>query len=222
MNEDQIAYLKKFPIKIFQKGENIITQGDPIGPVYYLSHGICTRNFITDRGDEIIYDKRAADGTSHCLLGVLSLFLLTPSHNTNITAQTECICHTIPSEDLRYFLKKDPEILSELLVMAVNRYHFLNLNFISKQKRCTANRVCSLISDHLVEAEGNYYLSKQLNNTKISKYLGVHRMTIVKIMKQLRLNNIIKDSPDGYQIINLEQLMKYARDEETLKYTDCY
>lgn len=219
MEKQHIAVFKRFPQKIFHKGDLIITQGQPTDYIYYLSHGICTRNTLTERGDEIVYDMRSADKSVYCLLGALSLYQTDRVQTTSFTAKTSCICYQIPAKDFLEFLSANPAILHELLAMAVNRYNFLDKNFQSKQKQSTANRVCSLLAENLYEKNEQYYVKDHLNNSEISRYLGTHRVTIVKIMRQLTLEGVVEKTEDGVLIKNIEQLLIYARDEENLKYT---
>ena len=219
MNKEQIESLKKFPQKIFNKKENICTQGSSADYVYFLTHGICTRNTLTEKGDEIVYDMRSADNTVYCLLGALVLYSPIPVHETNFTAKTSCVCHQIPANDFFNFLSANPSVMHELLKLAVNRYNFLDKNFQSKQKRSTANRVCSLLVENLFEKNGKYYLKEYLTNTEISRYLGTHRVTVVKIMKQLLAEEIIEKTSTGLLIKDIDRLLVYARDEDTLKYS---
>lgn len=218
MDDMQISFLKQFPQKLFSKKENIIVQDTPASYVFYLTHGICTRNMLTEKGDEIIYDMRSADKTAHCLLGALSLYQPTPLHTTNFTAKTTCICYQIPSKEFLEFLSANPDILHELLFMAVNRYNFLDKNFQSKQKQSTANRCCTLLAENLYEKNNFYYIKNYLTNSEISRYLGCHRVTIVKIMRQLITEGILEKTSEGLLVTDIEQLLIYARDEEILRY----
>jgi len=162
---------------------------------------------------------RSADGTVYNLLGSLSLYSTNHTHSTNFTAKTTCICYQIPSNDFLEFLSANPEIFHELLEMAINRYNFLDENFQSKQKQSTANRVCSLLAENLYEKDDAYYVKNYLTNSEISRYLGCHRVTIVKIMKQLALEGIVEKTEAGVRILNIDRLLVYARDEDVLRYT---
>lgn len=219
MDSRQINILKEYPQRIFNKRENIISQNTSADYVFYLSHGICTRNMLTEKGDEIIYDMRSADDSVYCLLGALSLYLPETLHLTNFTAKTRCICYQIPAKDFLDFLSANPSIMHELLALAVNRYNFLNKNFQSKQKQSTANRVCCLLTENLHEKDNSYYLKEYLTNSEISRYLGCHRVTVVKIMRQLASEGVIERTPEGLLVKNINQLLTYARDEDTLRYT---
>jgi len=218
MNDKSIEELCKGEKLIFKKGDFIVHQGQPVDYIYYLSSGICMRTAITSKGDKIIYDKRIADKSAHCLLGALTLYCPEVVHTTNFVAKTSCICYKIHRSDFMAFLMAYPEVLHELMYMAMDRYNSLDKNFHSKQKGCIANRVCSFIMDNLVEKDNTLCLNKRFTNSEISRYLGVHRVTILRIIKKLESDGIIRRSSNGLQIIDGNQMLVYARDEEILNY----
>ena len=214
-----LALLKNYPERIFRAKECILHQGNSAEYVYYLASGICTRNVLTEKGDEIIFDMRSADDSVHCLLGALALYLPNPIHETNFTAKTSCVCHAIPAKNFIEFLSKHPDIMHELLKLAVISHNHINKNFQSKQKQSTANRVCSFLAENLYEQNKRYYVKEHLTNTEISRYLGVHRVTIVKIMQALIAEEIVEKTPHGLLIKDIDSLLVYARDEDILKYS---
>lgn len=218
MNNKSIDELCQREKVIFQKGSFIARQGQPVDYVYYLSSGICMRTSFTPKGDEIIYDMRTADRSVSCLLGALTLYCPKDILNTNFIAKTTCICHKIPRDDFRAFLYAYPEVLHELMYLAMERYECLDKNFHSKQKGYLANRVCSFLMENLVEKDDKLWLNKRFSNSEISKYLGVHRVTIIKILKRLENDGLIRRSPDGLEIIDPKHLQTYANDQEILSY----
>jgi len=218
MNDKVIEELYKGETVIFEKGDYIARQGQPVDYIYYLSSGICMRNAITTKGDEINYDMRIADKSAYCLLGALTLYCPQVVHATNFVAKTSCVCYKIHRNEFMAFLMAYPEVLHELMYMAMDRYSSLDKNFHSKQKGCVANRVCSFIMDNLVEKDNTLWLDKRFTNSEISRYLGTHRVTIIKIIKTLENAGIIRRSSNGLQIINANQMLVYARNEETLDY----
>jgi len=220
VHESIISDLKKYPIVYFQKNSYIIRQGDSIEYVYFLLKGHCKRNTFTSKGDEIIYDFRSANSTINCFLGALTVYLPKAIHPTNFIAQTKCVCYKLTKQEFVDFLFLHPSLFHDLLYLVMDRYSFLDQNFQSKQKQSTANRVCSLLAENLYEKDNAYYVKNYLTNSEISRYLGCHRVTIVKIMKQLALENVLEKTPEGVLIKDIEQLLIYARDEDVLHYTN--
>ena len=66
--------------------------------------------------------------------------------------------------------------------------------------------------------DGHYYLHKSYNNVKIAAYLGIHRVTATRIINVLQKEQVVKRTEDGLQITNLEQLKRYASNQQKLKY----
>mgnify|MGYP000945569738 CR=1 FL=1 len=66
MNAKAIEELCQGEKLIFKKGDFIARQGETVNYLYYLSTGICLGDFVTAKGDEIIYDMRVADGSASC------------------------------------------------------------------------------------------------------------------------------------------------------------
>ncbi len=219
MNTTAIEALSRGEKLIFKKGDYIIRQGQPFTNIYYLSSGTCIRNSVTSKGDVIVYDTRIANGKAGCLLGALALYTPQVNHSTNFVAKTECICYRISRENFIRFLNVHVDVLHELMYIAMDRYDSLDKNFQSKQKGCIANRVCSFIMENLVQKNNNeLWLNTSITNSDISRYLGAHRVTIIKIMKKLEEDGLIRRSAQGVQIINEKRMQAYARDEGILNY----
>lgn len=218
MNEKTIEELCQGEKVIFKKGNFIARQGEPVDYVYYLSNGSCIRTSFTLKGDEIIYDTRNADGSAYCLLGALSLYCPEVIHYTNFIAKTNCICYRISNDDFMTFLLAHPEVLHELMYMAMDRYNCLDKNFHSKQKGYLANRVCSFIMENLDRKDSGLWLNKRFTNSEISRYLGTHRVTIIRILKKLESDGLIQRSKEGIRVIDSNRMLIYAHDEEILNY----
>ncbi len=219
MNDTAIEDLRRRGEKLnFKKGEYITRQGQPVSYIHYLSSGICIRNSYTSKGDEIIYDSRIADKSVSCLLGALTMYYPMVTHATNFIAKTSCVCYKISCDDFKDFLDAHPDVLHELMYLAMDRYASLDKNFHSKQKGCLPNRVCSFIMENLVRTNDTLWLNQNITNSEISRYLGAHRVTIIKILKKLEEDGLIKRSAKGLQIIDEYRMLAYARDEENLNY----
>ena len=61
------------------------------------------------------------------------------------------------------------------------------------------------------------YLPKKLSNVSISHQIGVHQVTVAKIMSYLQKEAIIQRTPQGIQILDSQKLQAYA-DGEKMNY----
>lgn len=59
---------------------------------------------------------------------------------------------------------------------------------------------------------------KEFNYTELSKYLGVHHITITRIMSILKKEGVIEKKGHTILIIDKEQLLLYAHNKKTLQY----
>ena len=218
MEQEAIEYLLTFPQQNFAKNTYIVRQGQAVEYIYYLAEGSCVRNKYTFKGDEIIYDERMADKSVYCLLGALNLYSPVVIYDKNFVTKTACVCHKIYYKDFWEFLSRYPSVLHELLFMALSSYDHLDANFHAKQKGQAACRVCSFILENGMVAAQGKVLDKHFNSSEIARYLGMHRITVNKIILALCDEKCLCRTEDGLVVLDETKLMQYALGEERLDY----
>ena len=196
------------PIK---KGEKIIEQGETVEHIYYLTKGTCYRVVLNDKGDEIIYGVKQTDTLAQSLVGVMSIYGGGVSANSFV-AQTDCEGYYIPKEEFLAYAKHNPELLDELLHMAAREHYDLYLNFQSRQEGRIANRLCQMLLDQSQRTEeGEWLIDRSLMNVRLGQFLGIHTVTVAKIMKQLKAEGIIRRTAQGTLITDRAGLEAYAQ-----------
>lgn len=196
------------PIK---KGEKILEQGEEVKHIYYLTKGTCYRVVLNDKGDEIIYGVKQTDTLARSLVGVMSVYGGGVSTNSFV-AQTDCEGYFIPKEEFLAYAKKNPELLDELLHMAAKEHYDLYLNFQFRQEGRIANRLCQMLLEQAKRSEeGKWRIERSVTNVKLGQFLGIHAVTVAKIMKQLKAEGIICRTAEGTLINDIEGLNAYAQ-----------
>ncbi len=218
MESAAVDYLINFPKQAFDKNDFIVRQGQAVEYIYFLAEGCCIRNIFTIKGDEIIYDERIANNSAYCLLGALTLYTPIIIHETNFIAKTNCICHKIYYKDFLEFLSLYPSVLHELLQMALSSYQNINANFHAKQKGQAPCRVCSFLLENAKLSGENYILDKHFSISEIARYLGMHRITVSKIILALCDEGCCTHAEKGLLLQNRETLQLYASGDEKLNY----
>jgi len=203
----------------FKKGESLIRQGEKIDSIYYLISGTCCRKTITEKGDEIIYGFKESKEFVCALVGVLILYGNGVS-NSQFIARNKCCCYKIPKEVFLQFVADKPDILNRLLNMAMSEYRRLYLNFQARQEGKVANWLCELLLENNVrDKQGRLLVSKTFsNNAEVSRLLGVHKVTVAKILKSLKEEGIIDRNKVGIIILDKKSLETYANAEKSIKY----
>ncbi len=220
MNDEAIRKLRCFPVKEFKKGETMIRQGEEACCIYYLEKGKARRNAYTVRGDELVYDERVADNSSSCLLGALSSYYPTRVHSTNFVAETNCVCRKVPVGDFRLFLHENPDIMDDLLYIAMQSYAMVDGNFRGKMRGLAPSRVATYLLQRVTKNDGVYVYRTRLNASAISRDLGIHRLTVGKIIRALADEGIIVYQGDSFVVKLVERLRNVADGMEAIDYKD--
>jgi len=202
----------------FKKGSTIIQQDEKVEYVYYLTGGTCYRMKITEKGDEIIFGIKEPNQRIYSLIGVLVVFG-DGFTDSRFVAKTTCYCYKIPKKVLLHYISDKPDILMQLLKMAMMEYRRLSLMFQARQKGKIGNWFCALLLAGAKDINGKLWANKAYsNNAEVSRLLGIHKVTVAKIIKKLKEDGIINKCKEGIEIIDQEQLMNYANFECNLKY----
>ncbi|MEG6522703.1 Crp/Fnr family transcriptional regulator [Desulfotomaculum sp. 1211_IL3151] len=197
----------------YKKGQYIIRPGEVLNSIYLLTEGLCYRKFLTEKGEEIIYDIRDSNGKLETLLGVLILYSNSKISTTSFIAKSDCTCYKISERIFMNYANQNPQLLHELLRMSMNSYDELDIKYHFRQSGKAANRLCEIILTTACSQNGVLCFS-QFNHSELAKYLGVHRVSVVRILKQLEEDRVIKRTKHGLILLDQQQLKQYAAGEK--------
>lgn len=195
--------------KNFKKGDTIIYQGEKLNHIFFLEKGECYRKSLTDNGEELIYDVRTVESGIHRLLGVLILYSTTKISTTSFIAKTDCTCYRITEAQFVSYVNDHPDILHELIRISVNNNDLLDLKYHLRISGKAANQLCEIILQKIEQDNGKPF-SKIPNHSELARIIGVHRVSIVRILKQLEDEGIIRRVKNGVEILDMGSVEKYA------------
>ncbi|MCO1600693.1 Crp/Fnr family transcriptional regulator [Desulfosporosinus nitroreducens] len=202
----------------FKKKSYIIRQGEKVDSIYYLVSGTCYRTAITEKGDEIIYGvKESNNNLIYSLLGVLVLYSDGISTN-QFVARSNCCCYKIPKEVFFQYVQDKPEILTQMLYMAMWELRELAGSFQARQEGKVANRLCNLLLKNAQTNQGKRLIDKGYSNSEISRFLGIHKVTVARILRVLKEEGIIDKQKEGIIILDEKRLENYAKAEKMMDY----
>lgn len=204
-----------------KKGTVFIKQGEPVEYLYYLTKGYFYRIMTTVKGDEVIYSiKSASDDLAQCLIGVFCLYGSHSSRThagrpstTDFVAMTDCEGYLIPKESYYDYAMTNPELLSHLLDTMLDEYGRLLRNYQSHQEQSVANRLCQLLLEYSEPNENNSSRIVTVKNVALAGFLGVHKVTVARIIKALKEKQTVKRCQNELCIIDVPQLERYANGE---------
>ncbi|TWH59198.1 CRP-like cAMP-binding protein [Desulfitobacterium sp. LBE] len=204
--------LSELPLKTyceFNKGEYIIHQNEKINYVYKIVSGVCYRTDTSVKGSEIVYGiKSSASIGLESVLGSLILFAGRIS-TCNFVAHTKCCCYKIPCDDFYNYVVSHQELCVEMIQLAMKEHRAVNERFRAKSYGNTFGQLCKLLLDHSVIIDGERVVAS-FNNKLIGQYLGIHSVTVSKILKYLKADETIVKRKKGLVILDEHKLNSYA------------
>lgn len=201
----------------FEKGTYIIRQGETIDYLYYLISGTCQRILTTEKGDDIILDVKTSNNSVESLLGVLASFRNRKSM-CYFFAKTKCCCYKIPKDNFWKYVQDKPAILINLLDMYRCAYEHLESSFAARQQGKVSNRLCEQLLKSSIDFQGKLLVNRSFSNAELSRMLGIHEVTVARVLKVLKDKGIISKDKDGITILNEKELVSYASIEKNIEY----
>ncbi len=201
----------------FNKGEYLIHQGDPMPYVYYLQSGSCERIEYSDCGDEIIFNTKLSGSGVNAVVGLNNLWNTEPVSFSSFIAKTSVTCCRIDAVLAKNALLERPDILDAILTLQMENYQRLRALFKCHHERRTPSLLCALLLRQAAASSDGLYLPKKLTNVSISHQLGVHQVTVAKIMSYLQKEAVIQRTLKGVNILDRQKLQAYA-DGEKMNY----
>lgn len=181
---------------------------------YCLISGVCALMQFTQNGEEIVYHYfKEGD-----LIGGVPFFLSHKGaseidslyHFCSLYTKTDCILYKIPFSAIEQKIKKEPE-LGYWIGECISRHFMAVISHMHASKEDhTAGRLCRTLLELADEKRGRYELQKYFTYTELARYLGVHPVTVSKIMLDLKRVGVIEKEGHKIVICDREQLKYLA------------
>lgn len=204
--------------RYFKKGETILRQGEKTEFLYLLKSGSCYRYLFTDKGDTIIYEIKKPDGSLNSLIGVLTLYNQEDASHFTFVARTQCECLCIPAKDFVEWAADKPTVQNELVCLAMTYYNELRIAYQSHQEGRIANRLCRILLECIKSDDSSLIITKKYNFSEMAAMLGIHPVTVSRIVRSLCEEKTLAKDPDALRVVNIEKLLAYAGNKEPLIY----
>lgn len=186
--------------------------------VYCLEEGLCALTSITKSGEEKIYHYF----TSGSIIGFVPAFLPVSNDDTasafSLITKTNCKVYEISYEEFDRLLRSDPLLGKCVVNILANNFNSVLSHFHFMQEADTPSRLCRTLLDFSDLHHGKLVVNKHFTYVELAKYLGVHTVTISRIMSALKNEGVI--TKDGHAIIIKDccKLKAYAHGTQILSY----
>ena len=113
---------------------------------------------------------------------------------------------------------KRPALLLDTIRLMTRETKRLTELYNSKREGDAASRLCALLLDQSRLKDGQTIVPAYWNNLEIAKYLGIHTVTVSRILKILKQSGALKRSPQGLVLTDPAKIAAYAEHREQLNY----
>lgn len=204
----------------FKKGTCILPAGESVEYVYYLTKGTVYRELISNNGYESILSRKNSSSVVQSLVGILALYTDIENNvlHSGFFAHTDCTAYKIPKDVCKAYLREHPELLESVLQYSLEEYvRVLKILNARREGNSTAS-LCKLLLERAREQEEGLVVSRKCTNVEMSKILNVHKVTVNRMLRALKEEEILKRTDAGLVILQKDALQQYANDEKQLKY----
>ena len=199
-------HLEKAEKVQFKKGSCIIASCQPVEHLYYLTKGIAHHSILTPQGKERIIHVLISPS-----LCAESLFFLNESSDSSeqIIAKTDCTVYRFSRALTDELLAELPElnrvIINWLSTPSLNANHQVADDLVKDPRY----RVCKFIYKYVLEyghrLENNHYVFfGKLSHYDISKYIGINRVSVSTVMRNLEVEGLINKTNDKLEILDMD------------------
>lgn len=202
----------------YKKGEVLLASGQRLTHLFYLVEGIVGREIITENGNETIVTIKTTETPVDALVGLILLYRDSDISNSTFVAKTDCTCYLIPRESYVQVANQNPELLLSTIRLMTRETKRLTELYTSKREGDAASRLCALLLSQCQEQGGRYRVPIHWNNLEIAKYLGIHSVTVSRILKILKQNGCLYRSGQGLVLSDPDKIAAYAEHREHLNY----
>lgn len=203
----------------FQPEEHLISAGDSLEYVYYLTSGVVYRIGITENGEECILGRKIGGEGASSLVGIMEAFSKQPTESLHdFIAHTDCVCYKIPIDVCLAYLHEQPDMLEALLRELSSDYGRLYRKYWVRKEKNAPAELCAFLLENSHDSSEGRLLSRQYTNVEIARFLSLHRVTVTNMICALKAQGCVERTPRGLLLTDLSMLMAYRDGKKILSY----
>lgn len=208
--DDQLMILNDYLDKAqkiqVKKGAPIISSCQDVDGLYFLTKGIAHHSILTPNGKERIIHVLIAP--SLCAEALFFLGVESDS-SEQIVAKTDCTLYRFDRDIIDDLLVTLPDfsriIINWLCTLSLNAHHQVADDLVKDPRY----RVCKFIYKYVLEygqkvADNHYAFYGKLSHYDISKYIGIDRVSVSTVMRNLEVEGLIHKTNDELKILDMD------------------
>ena len=194
--------------KHYQKGEVILSIGEPVTHFYYLKQGKAGRLITAANGVEK-YIKVVCD---QGIIGEVVFFQNRINAHPFIAIE-DCDCYLFDKQTVDQVLLTNTLFVKQLIQWFCRRMSALNGQVTDSLIKSPHYRICKFLLEYVqefgsIDEKGCYIYRGKLSHYDIAKYLGINRVSVTNVLKQLQEEGIIHKERQLLILLNVNYLQE--------------
>ena len=181
--------------------------------VYCLQEGLCALHSVSPSGKERIYQYFQPGD----LIGFIPAYIHDYPDETfyafSITAKSACTLYQIPYADFRNYIDAHPDFYRWLFRITVSHYDNALRHCYVLQDRNNLTSLCHALAELAIREGNHYILQKDFSYPELANYLGIHTITVTRLMAQLKKAGLVRKHGHKTIIDNLDALLAFSLQE---------
>jgi CRP-like cAMP-binding protein len=191
----------------YRKGETIFKEANTPAGIYYVKHGLVRKYKSSPTGGEQIFYI----GTPGELLGYHAVLSEMPySDSASALVETELIF--VPKEFFMKVVRSSPELTLRLLKVVSHEFSIFKSIITMLATRPVKERlaISLLMLDAKFKKNGDKSGKITLSRTDLANIVGTAKETLVRVLRDFKLNNFIQINEKAIRIINRDEIIREA------------
>ncbi len=185
---------------------------------FFLEKGICALTRYTIDGHEHIYSYLK----SGQLIGFFSYFQI-PFKNPNtrhiiLCTKTKCMLYRISRSTFENLMDTDTLFTKYMLYLVCCKYSEMNYRMHEVKDKTAPQQICGILLNVAENVDGIMTIPKFLTYSEISKYLGIHEITVTRVFAAFFKASLLIKKGRTIIIPDINKLISFYDRGATIKY----
>ncbi len=181
--------------------------------VYCLEEGLCALHSVSVSGKERIYQYFLPGD----FIGFIPAYRRSYPDDTfyafSITAKSACSLYQVPYTTFREFVDSHPEFYRWLFETAVTHYDSALIHCYTLQDGDNFTSLCQALIELAILEDSRYIIHRDFSYNEIASYLGIHTITVTRLMRRLKDMGVIAKDGHATVILDMDRLTGLACEE---------
>ena len=202
----------------YRRGSCLLHQGEPLASLFFILKGAGIVGCVDeDGGERVLHYFHRGDCAGKAALyrerGDSPIF-----EGASIVAKTDCLCYKVSLDACVDYAQNHADVFRYLMEVLGQEVGRLEENLMLLRENKSAAILCRFFEDNAYDQRGVLALDRWFNYEELSRILGIHSVTISRMVRCLMEEGVVAREPHRFLILRPDDLANYAAGRRHLHY----